>query len=51
MADRFYLVLDDRGLLSVSGDDRSTFLQGLISNDITKVAADRAIYEIGRAHV
>jgi folate-binding protein YgfZ len=44
MADRFYLVLDDRGLLSVSGDDRSTFLQGLISNDITKVAADRAIY-------
>jgi len=44
MAERFYLILEDRGLLSVSGDDRSTFLQGLISNDITKVAADRAIY-------
>ena len=44
MADRFYLVLDDRGLLSISGDDRSTFLQGLISNDITKATADRAIY-------
>jgi folate-binding protein YgfZ len=44
MAERFYIVLDDRGLLTVSGEDRSTFLQGLISNDITKVAADRAIY-------
>jgi folate-binding protein YgfZ len=44
MAERFYLILEDRGLLSVSGDDRATFLQGLISNDITKVAADRAIY-------
>jgi folate-binding protein YgfZ len=44
MADLFYLVLEDRGLLSVGGDDRATFLQGLISNDITKVAADRAVY-------
>jgi hypothetical protein len=44
MSDRSYLVLDDRGLLSVAGDDRRTFLQGLISNDIQKVAPDRAIY-------
>lgn len=44
MADQFYLVLEDRGLLSLGGEDRSTFLQGLISNDITKVAADRAVY-------
>lgn len=44
MAEQFYLILGGRGLLSVNGDDRSTFLQGLISNDITKVAADRAIY-------
>ena len=44
MADRLYLVLEDRGLLSLGGDDRATFLQGLISNDITKVAPERAVY-------
>lgn len=44
MPDRAYLILDDRGLLSVTGDDRGTFLQGLISNDIQKVTVDRAIY-------
>jgi folate-binding protein YgfZ len=41
---RFYLVLDDRGLLTVAGDDRATFLQGLISNDVLKVGASRAIH-------
>ncbi len=44
MSERFYLVLDDRGLLTVAGDDRATFLQGLISNDVLKVSAGRAIY-------
>jgi folate-binding protein YgfZ len=44
MANRLYLVLEDRGLLALSGDDRAAFLQGLISNDIAKVGPDRAIY-------
>jgi len=39
-----YVLLDDRGLLAVSGADRRAFLQGLISNDVDKVAGDRAIY-------
>lgn len=34
----------DRAVLSVSGDDRASFLQGLISNDIAKVGADHAIW-------
>ena len=39
-----HVLLDDRGLLAVSGADRRAFLQGLISNDVDKVAGDRAIY-------
>jgi folate-binding protein YgfZ len=39
-----YVLLDDRALLAVAGADRRAFLQGLISNDVNKVAADRAIY-------
>lgn len=34
----------DRAVLSVSGDDRASFLQGLISNDIRKAGPDRAIW-------
>ena len=37
-------VLDDRGVLAVSGPDRRSFLQGLVSNDVEMVAADRAVY-------
>ena len=44
MADLWQLVLDDRGLLTVAGEDRQNFLQGLISNDVTKVTPERAIY-------
>lgn len=39
-----YAMLEDRGVLAVMGDDARTFLQGLVSNDIRKVSADRAIY-------
>jgi len=39
-----YTILDHRALLTVGGADRANFLQGLISNDIAKVAADRAVY-------
>lgn len=34
----------DRAVLSVAGDDRATFLQGLISNDITKAGPGHAIW-------
>ena len=34
----------ERGLVSVTGADRQTFLQGLISQDIDRVSATRAAY-------
>src|SRR5665213_1050515 len=39
-----YASLAERGILEVAGDDRVAFLQGLVSNDVAKVAADRAVY-------
>lgn len=44
MADRSYRVLEDRGVLIVAGEDRQAFLQGLVSNDVAKISAERAIY-------
>lgn len=44
MAGRSYVVLRGRGLMTVTGEDAGRFLQGLISNDIEKLATDRAIY-------
>ena len=41
--DRF-APLAGRAVLAVAGDDRRTFLQGLISNDVEKVAATRAVH-------
>jgi len=37
-------VLETRGLLVLTGPDRARFLQGLVSNDITRVGPDRAAY-------
>jgi hypothetical protein len=39
-----YALLEERGLLAVSGPDASAFLQGLITNDVDKVTPERAIY-------
>jgi folate-binding protein YgfZ len=44
MAERLYSELPARGVIEVTGEDRITFLQGLVSNDVTKAGADRAIY-------
>jgi folate-binding protein YgfZ len=41
--DRF-VVLADRGLIGVDGADAREFLQGLVSNDVRRVAPDRAIH-------
>lgn len=39
-----YIVPDDRGLVAVDGADRHSFLQGLLTNDVRRVSADRAVY-------
>src|SRR5712692_10584876 len=44
MAQGNFVILEDRGILAVSGADRRLFLQGLVSNDVEKVAANRAAY-------
>lgn len=44
MSDCSFSVLAHRGVIAVSGPDRVAFLQGLISNDTTKVAPGQAIW-------
>ena len=44
MADRLYTELPARGVIEITGEDRIEFLQGLVSNDVTKATAARAIY-------
>jgi folate-binding protein YgfZ len=44
MADLFYIPLAHRSLFSLAGEDRRTFLQGLVSNDVAKAAPDRTLY-------
>src|SRR5689334_23759520 len=39
-----FTLLPHRSVIAISGPDRVEFLQGLISNDTTKVAPDRAIW-------
>jgi len=39
-----FALLEDRGILAVSGEDRRTFLQGLVSNDTAKISSARAVY-------
>lgn len=36
--------LKARGVLAITGEDRVAFLQGLVSNDVDRVAPDRAVY-------
>lgn len=44
MAQGVYAELPGRGLLEVSGEDRIAFLQGLVTNDVTKATDRRAIF-------
>lgn len=39
-----YATLPDRGLLAVGGEDRIAFLQGLVSNDVLKLARQGILY-------
>ena len=38
------VVLERRGLIKVTGEDRVEFLQGLVSNDMEKVSPERAVW-------
>ena len=50
MPDSFYLLPDTRGVLAVAGEDRTAFLQGLVSNDVAKVSPDaRALFGLPHA--
>jgi folate-binding protein YgfZ len=44
MQQAFHLLAEQRGLIAISGDDRTAFLQGLVSNDVSHVSAGRALY-------
>jgi len=39
-----FSMLEDRAILAVSGKDRVSFLQGLVSNDVEKAGPKQAIY-------
>ena len=39
-----FSILPNRGVIAVAGEDRVEFLQGLISNDVTKVAPAKAVW-------
>jgi folate-binding protein YgfZ len=39
-----FVVLEDRAVLAISGPERASFLQGLVSNDTAKISNERAIY-------
>ncbi len=48
-------ILSHRGLIKVSGGDRLAFLQGLLTNDVSKISPETAIYALllspqGRIH-
>ncbi len=44
MAECFYAELPARGVLEVAGEDRVAFLQGLVTNDVTKASGERAVF-------
>ena len=44
MLDASFALLDDRGVIAVSGPDSRSFLQGLVSNDVDKVGPAQARY-------
>ncbi|WP_339861159.1 folate-binding protein [Thalassospira alkalitolerans] len=44
MSETLYATLPDRAVIRVSGPDRISFLQGLVSNDIEKITADHSGY-------
>ncbi len=39
-----YIPLEDRGLIKIEGPDACEYLQGLVSQDLTRVTANQAVY-------
>ena len=44
MSETFYALLPDRAVIRVSGPDRVSFLQGLVSNNIETISAEKSGY-------
>ena len=44
MTNGCYVPLSGRGVITVAGADREAFLQGLVSNDVARCAAGRAVW-------
>jgi len=44
MSDSFATTLDHRGVIRLEGPDARAFLQGIVTNDVTRVTAERAIW-------
>ncbi len=44
MSETTFVILPNRGLLRVSGEEAEEFLQNLVSNDVTRATADTAVY-------
>ena len=44
MTELSYVILEERGLVSVAGEEARDFLQGLVSNDVNKVGAGHAVH-------
>src|SRR5689334_2570138 len=42
--ERRFVALPERALLAIAGDDRAAFLQGLVSNDVTRASPTQAIH-------
>ncbi|HEX4572936.1 MAG TPA: folate-binding protein [Dongiaceae bacterium] len=39
-----FILARDRALIALAGADRTSFLQGIVSNDVTKASPDHAVY-------
>ena len=44
LTDNYFVKLDGRGVLAVSGEDKANFLQGLVSNDVNLISETFSIY-------
>ncbi len=44
MGRRLYVALEGRGVVSLDGPEAGAFLQGLVSNDVGRVSAERCVY-------
>jgi len=44
MTEQRFVRLERRSIIAIGGDDRRTFLQGLISNDVTRLSPEHALF-------